>query len=166
MTITKYNHEYELKDNAYRKLDPIGKMSFNQQVVATKEGNVHTIDLEKSSNFLVKIEDVDSWIQFVNYSDIHRFDVLIEITGNITVNSIKFGNGDKEYHYPQLNLDYIDHQEIGITPYITWPYGIKMSEGGASIGDKIVLTVRYGPTVIDRFLQDTFVVVQYRWFGS
>ena len=164
MSLTKFSHEYKLVDNAYRKLDPIGKMSFNPQVVALKEGNIHYIDLEKSSNFLVKISDVDSWIKFINYdsSSIHRFDVVIEITGNITVNSIKFGDGSKEYH--KLQFDPIESQDT-ILPYIVWPYPIPLRAKDRTLGDTTILTIRYGNHFfVEGEYQKAFAVVSYKWF--
>ena len=165
MSLTKFSHEYKLVDNAYRKLDPIGKMSFNEQVVATKEGNVHTIDLEKSSNFLVKIDNENSWIKFVNYdsSKILRFDLVIHITGNVTVQSIKFGDGTKEYYQPQI--DQGDPEQINrILPYVFWPYNsIPIRAALRSKGEITVLTVRYGYNLLGAKLVPAFNIVSYKW---
>ena len=168
MSATKYNHEYELKDGK-RILDPIGKMSFNEQVVATRSVSrgsvIHTIDLEKSSNFIVKIEDVNSWIQFVNYdsSGIHRFDVLIEILPGTVVGSIRFGNGVKEYLPPQMSG--IDPEEY-ITPYIFWPYSLYLEEFGKVGGQKVLLTVRYGEHYyLSGDFVPAFAIIHYQWFG-
>ena len=165
MSLTKFSHEYKLVDNAYRKLDPIGKMSFNEQVVATKEGNVHTIDLEKSSNFLVKIDNENSWIKFINYdsSKIHRFDIVIEIVGDVLVTSIKFGDGEKEYH--KLQDDSVDDINT-ILPYIIWPYSIFLRERFRAKGDVCVLTVRYGEDfLVQEEFRPAFAVVSYKWFS-
>lgn len=164
MTKIKYNLEYELVENKYRKLDPIGKFTFNQAVVAEKEGNIHIVDLKKSSNFVINITDEDSWIKFVNYSGVHRFDLLIEVTGNITTNSIKFGNGEQEYIYPQYTLLVGQLEEFGITPYIMWPYKFPLKEEGLKKGSKAIVTVRFGPIWIDLSLVDAFVAVSYQWY--
>ena len=160
---TKYNHEYELREGK-RILDPIGKMSFNEQVVASKNGNVHTIDLEKSSNFIVKIEDVDSWIQFVNYDSslIHRFDVLIEVQSGTTVNSINFGDGSNKYH--QLQFDPLTDSNT-ILPYIVWPYLIPLREKDRTGGNSTLLTIRYGTHfLVEDSLEAAFAIVSYKWY--
>ncbi len=163
--ITKYNHEFELKDGR-RILDPIGKMSFNEQVVATKDGNVHTIDLEKSSNFIVKITDNDSWIEFVNYSGIHRFDIVIQITGDIFVESIKFGNGTKEYYQPQTDIGTLEDTNT-ILPYLFWPYNlIPIRAIGRGLNDVSVLTVRFGTNLLGAELVNSFNIVSYKWFTN
>ena len=164
MTKIKYNLEYEAYENQYRKLDPIGKLQFNNQVVASKSGNVHTVDLSISSNFIVKIIHPSSWIEFINWSGVHRFDILIEVTANILTNSIRFGNGEKEYYKPQEDEGTIEDANR-ILPYLFWPYDdVPIRAWGRDKGSKSLLTVRYGYNLLGNELVEAFNVVSYKWY--
>ena len=107
MSITKYNHEYELKEGR-RILDPIGRLSFFEPIVITGISNVYTLDLSKSSNFIINLtnyEGTTNWINFINQENVHRFDLDLRVR-NFTNNSglIKFGDGTDEYDQPQYEI--------------------------------------------------------------
>lgn len=153
MGVTKKNHEFESIEGR-RKLDPIGKMFFSKSTNAEKEDKIHTIDLKTSSNFYVDISTyllTTNWINFINYENIHRFDVVINVQLSVgpLLGEIKFGDGVEEYKQPQMNIGTKEPKLFWIhgDPYprlrrlrtnrsaiITFRYGFVFGENGVEEG--------------------------------
>jgi hypothetical protein len=151
----KYNHEFEVVEGKYV-ADSIGKIGFNCETPAVRQNKVYTLDLSRSSNFYVYIIQyplTTNWIQFQNYENIHRFDVIIDVAyGTALLNgTIRFGNGSQSYLEPQFN-------QGTILPKLFWPYGSPYDVLGSLRTNKnAIITFRYGNVFSQNGVEEGFV---------
>ncbi len=125
MAITKHNHEFESKDGK-RILDPVGKLTFKEEKgTAQIGGGVHTLDLEKSSNFktvtISNYANATNYINFLNIDKIHRFDLDIRVQNqDHNSGNIYFGDGTDRYEEPQYDVGTLSPKLFWIhnNPYI------------------------------------------------